>query len=96
MGQTQSSSKYIGSLNRFPQLQNDLRKIYKHFNPGKTRRETIEWATKLNNETRIRTVVEEFEIEVFGRDTETGKPNVGGGHNLIFRTGRLKRKLNLS
>ena len=94
MGQNQSNARVVGTLNRFPKLQNDLRKIYKTLHPAKTRQESIEWATTLNNETRIRTVIEEFEIEVFGRDDD-GKPNVGGGNNLVFRTERLKRKLNL-
>lgn len=95
MGQKQSTSKVVGTLNRFPRLQRDLRKIYLSLNPVKTRQDSINFATTLNNETRIRTVIEEFEIEVFGRNADTAKPNVGGGNNLGFRVERLKRKLNL-
>lgn len=79
MGQNQSNSRTLGSLNRFPKLQNDLRKIYKHLNPGKTRQDTIEWATALSNETRIRTAIEEFEIEVFGTKTTT----IAAGSNAV-------------
>ena len=97
MGQSQSSNqpKVIGTLQRYPKLMRDMRKIYRSLHPGKIRSEVTNFTATLNNETRIRTVIEEFEIEVFGRDPETAKPNVGGGNNLGFRVERLKRKLNL-
>jgi hypothetical protein len=91
----QNHTKVVGTNLRLPKLQKDLREIYKSLNPGKTRQERIDFSATLNNETRIRTVIEEFEIEVFGRNTDTGLPNVGGGNNLPFRVERLKRELNL-
>lgn len=88
----QSNSRTLGSLLRFPQLQKDLKKIYKAVHPGKSEEDIRKFVRSLTNETRIRTVIEQLELEVFGRDSN-GKPNVMGGNDLPARVDRLKRKV---
>jgi hypothetical protein len=94
MGQGHSNSRTLGSLGRFPKLQNDLRLIYRNLHPTKTRTQSIEWAATLESESRIQAVVGEFEIEVFGVGPD-GKLNNLAGNNIPARVERLKRKLNI-
>lgn len=88
MGATHSSTpKVLGSLNRFPQLQKNLKRLYRNLHPNKSAAQRARFVKSLTNETRIRTVIEGFEKKVFG--------HVKGGNDLIARVDSMLRKLNL-
>jgi hypothetical protein len=83
----QQQQRYVGSNLRFPQLQKDLKRIFRKQNPNSTMADRRVFVNSLTNETRIRTVIEQFEIQVFGQK--------GGGNDFLARTDALMRQLKL-
>lgn len=59
----------LGSLERFPQVQINLWRLYKHFYPLKSAvvGKKQKFLTKMRNETTIRVTIEEFEKILFVR-----------------------------
>jgi hypothetical protein len=84
---SKQQQRYVGSNLRFPQLQKDLKKIYRKQNPNSTMADRRAFVASLNNETRIRTVIEQFELKVFGQK--------GAGNDFLARTDGLMRQLKL-
>ena len=84
---SKQQQRYVGSNLRFPQLQKDLKKIFRKQNPNSKMADRRAFVNSLNTETRIRIVIEQFEIKVFGQRMT--------GNNFLARTDALMRELDL-
>lgn len=84
--------KAVGTLLRLPELQDNLKIVYKHLHPNATQAKVRAFVKTLNSESSIQSTIESFELSVYGRNAD-GSAKVHKGNDLFQRALDLKNQV---
>jgi hypothetical protein len=90
----QHNDRAIGTLLRLPEVQDNLKIVYKHLHPTANQAKVRAFVKTLNSQTTIQNTIESFELQVYGRNAD-GSAKVHKGNDLYQRALDLKNQVKL-